>query len=103
MIATAERTRIEIVLDAPLARTAIEIIERAGVTGYTLFTASGGAGHGGRWNDDQVTRADSKVLLLTIATAEKAEAIVAALEPLLESHGIIIMRSSVRIVRPEKF
>lgn len=101
MIATAERTRIEIVLDAPLARTAI--IEQAGVTGYTLFTASGGAGDGGRWNDDQVTRADSKVLLLTIATAVKAEAILTALEPLLESHGIIIMLSSVRIVRPEKF
>lgn len=103
MSATIERRKIEILLDAPLVATAIGIIERAGVTGYTLLPASGGAGRGGRWSDDQVTRADSKVLLLTIARVEQTDAIVAALEPLLDSHGMIIMLSSVQVVRADKF
>lgn len=98
-----ERTKIEILVDAPLAPTAIDVLKRVGVTGYTLFPASGGAGHGGRWSEDQVTRADSKIMILTIASAEKAETVVAALEPLLDSHGIIIMRSIVHVVRGDKF
>jgi len=98
-----DRTKIEILLDAPLARRAIDIVERAGVSGYTLFPASGGAGRGGRWSEDQITQADSKTLILTIAPHDKAQAIVAALEPLLQSHGIIVMTSLVQVVRPEKF
>jgi len=103
MSMTTERTRVEILLDEPLVRTVVEIIERAGVTGYTHFVAAGGSGRSGRWTDDQVTRADSKVLILTIATTETAKVIVAELAPLLESHGIVIMLSSVQVVRADRF
>lgn len=61
-----ERIRIEILLDAPLSRLGIELLEGVGVTGYTLFAASAGAGRSGRWTDDQLTLADTKVMILTI-------------------------------------
>lgn len=103
MSAAVERTKVEILLDAPLVRIAVAIVERFGTGGYTLFPASGGAGSGGRWSDDQVTSADSKVLVLTIASAETARAIIAEFEPLLETHGIIVMTSRVQVVRANKF
>ncbi len=102
MNASVERTKVEILLDAPHARLAMAILEKFG-TGYTLFPASGGAGRGGRWSEDQVAAADTKVLLLAIASAETAEAIVAEFEPLLETHGMIILTSYIQVVRANRF
>lgn len=103
MNTTVERIKVEILLDAPLARMAMEIVEKAGATGHTMFSAAGGTGEGGRWREDLLTSADAKVLLLTITSAEIADMIVEALRPLLDSHGIIIMTSAVKVVRGEKF
>lgn len=103
MITMVARIKVEIILDAPLVRVAVEILKRTEVSGYTLFPASSGAGRGGAWSDDPVTFADSKVMLLTVVPQEKADAIVEDLRPMLDTHGIIIMTSAVQVVRSERF
>jgi hypothetical protein len=103
MVNTVQRRRIEILVDAPLVRRVVAAAEEVGVTGYTLLPTLGGAGHGGRWSDDQVTGAEAKVMFVTITNSIKAAALTDALAPLLQSLSLILVSGDVEVVRPEKF
>lgn len=103
MNASIEQVKVEILLDAPLVDLVIRIVEEAGVSGYTLLPALGGSGRNGRWREDRVSGADTKLLLLVIATEDTAETIVRGFEPLLEAYGLIVITTRVGVVRGEKF
>ena len=103
MNASIERIKVEILLDAPLVDVVTSIVEAAGAGGYTILPALGGSGSNGRWREDRVTGADTKLLLLVIATEDTAETIVRGLEPLLETYGLIVITTRVGVVRSEKF
>ena len=103
MVSTVQRRKIEILVDGPLLRRVVAAAEDAGVTGYTLLPVLGGAGHSGRWSDDQVTGADAKILFVTITSEAKAAALTDALAPLLASHGLLLVSGIVDVVRAEKF
>jgi PII-like signaling protein len=98
-----QRRKIEVLVDAPLARRIMEKADEVGVTGYTILPTLGGAGRGGRWQDDQVTGAEAKVIFVTVTNDAKAEAFTNAIAPLLESHRLILMTSIVEVMRPGKF
>lgn len=100
---TVSRRKIEILVDAPLLRRVTAAAEAAGVTGYTLLPALGGSGHRGRWSDDQVTGAETKLLFWAIMDAPKAEALLDALAPLLDSHGLLLALTDVEVVRGARF
>lgn len=102
-IATVQRRKVEILVDLPLLRQVTEAAAAAGVSGHTLLPTLGGTGHGGSWTDDQVTGAQSKAIFVTVTTAEKAQALIEALTPLLDSHGLLLMTSVVDVVRGGKF
>lgn len=103
MMQLVPRRRIEVLVDAPLVRRVLDAAMSAAVTGYTLLPTLGGAGEGGVWTDDQISGAEAKVMFLTVTSAEKADALIEALAPLLESHGLILMISDVDVVRGGKF
>lgn len=103
MTDTVQRRKIEILVDAPLVRRIVAAAEAAGVTGYTLLPTLGGAGQGGRWSDDQVTGAEAKVMFVTVTNDAKAAALTDALAPLLDSHGLILVASTVDVVRAARF
>lgn len=103
MTATVERIKIEVLVDAPLVRRVTEAADRIGVTGYTLLRAIGGLGRGGRWSDDQLTGAQAKVLFMTVTGHEQAAALTEALRPLLDSHGLLLTRTAVEVVRGERY
>ena len=103
MVETVQRRKIEILVDAPLVRRVVAVAEAAGITGYTLLPTLGGAGHGGRWSDDQVAGADAKLMFVTITNEAKASALTDALAPLLQSHGFLLVSGIVDVVRAEKF
>nr|WP_295374749.1 hypothetical protein [uncultured Sphingosinicella sp.] len=103
MVDTVQRRKLEILVDAPLVRRVVAAAEAVGVSGYTLLPTLGGAGHAGRWSDDQVAGADAKVMFVTITNEAKAAALGDALAPLLESHGLLLVYSVVEVVRADKF
>lgn len=103
MTQMTRRRRIEVLVDAPLVRRVVAAAASAGVTGYTLLPTLGGSGEGGAWSDDQISGAEAKVVFLTVTSEEKAEALIDALTPLLESYGLILMTSTVDVVRAAKF
>lgn len=98
-----ERLKVEVIFDAPLVDVVSDIVTRAGAAGFTIFPALGGSGRNGRWSEDDMSAADTKLLLLTIATEDAAKKIVSALEPLLDTYGMIVMTSHVGVVREGRF
>jgi hypothetical protein len=104
MIETVTRKRIEVLIDSALTRTLIAAAEAAGVSGYTFLPVSGGKGGGGRWSDDQITGgAGAKSLFLTVTNDAKASQLVEALQPLLDSHGLVLFVSDVDVIRGNKY
>jgi len=103
MTTTVERRRIEVLVDAPLVRTIIGIAQEVGITGYTLLPTLGGAGANGLWSDDQITGVQAKVLFLAVTSVPKATQLIERLEPLLDSHGLVVLNSPVEVIRAAKF
>lgn len=103
MIETTPRERIEVLVDAPLAPRLAQLAKEAGISGHTIYRTVSGRGRHGEWSEDLVSGATAKYIFLTIANRERADAFLEALAPLLESHGLVVLRSTVNVVRPDKF
>lgn len=102
MIETAIRKRIEILTDAALVRRVTDAIDGAGVTGWTVTPVQSGKGREGRWREERVMGTD-KVLVLTIASHDKAMVLAEELAPILTSHGLLLTMWDVEVIRPERF
>ena len=103
MIETTSRERIEVLVDAPLAPRLATMAVEAGITGHTLIRTESGRGRHGEWSEDLISGATAKYIFLTIANTERADAFLEMLAPLLESHGLVVLRSTVDVIRPERF
>jgi nitrogen regulatory protein PII len=102
-VQTHQRKRIDILVDAPLARKVAKKLEAAGAAGYSVFEAVGGKGRGGSWWQGEVSGAETKMNIMVITTEEKADQILTALAPLLDSHGLILLLSTVDVIRAERY
>jgi hypothetical protein len=104
MIETVTRTRIEVLIDTVLSRKLVAAADAAGISGYTFLPVSSGKGTGGYWSDDQITGgAGAKSLFLTVTNEDKASKLVEALQPLLDSHGLVLFVSTVDVIRGYKY
>lgn len=103
MTQTIRRRRIEVLVDAPLARRVIEAARASGITGWTMLPTLEGEGRGGHWSDDQLSGAQSKQLFLSVTTADKADAFTDAIAPLLDTYGLVLLLSDVDVVRAARF
>ena len=100
----AKACRIEVLVDAPLLRRIKEISDAVGNRGYTVLPTLEGAGLSGEWFDERISGgAGSRVIFLTITSASKADEFIGRLTPLLDSHGLIVTRSDVEVIRSERF
>jgi hypothetical protein len=104
MIDTVPRKRIEVLIDSALSRKLVAAADAAGISGYTFLPVSSGKGAGGRWSDDQITGgAGAKLLFLTVTNEGKASALIDRLQPLLDSHGLVLLISDVNVIRGNKY
>ena len=103
MIETTPRERIEVLVDAPLAPRLVRLSETAGISGHTLIRTESGRGRHGEWSEDLVSGAPAKYIFLAIANQDRADRFMELIAPLLESHGLIVLRSRVDVIRPERF
>ena len=90
-------------VDAPLAPRLARLAEQAGITGHTLIRTESGRGRHGEWSEDLISGATAKYVFLTVANQERADAFLEALAPLLETHGLVVLRSNVDVIRPDRF
>lgn len=103
MTTMTPRERIEVLVDAPLAPKLADLARKAGINGHTLMRTESGRGRQGEWSEDLISGATAKYIFLTVANSEAASQFVRSLEPLLESHGLVVLRSVVDVIRPERF
>jgi hypothetical protein len=103
MTTTVSKKKIEVIVDAPLVRRIIDVAESVGIRAHTLLPTASGAGMHGAWSDDQLSGAESKMMLVTITSNEKASAFIDALAPLLDDYGLMLIASDVEVVRGGKF
>lgn len=102
MIETVIRKRIEILTDTALQRRVTDAIDRVGITGWTITPVQSGKGREGRWREERVMGTD-KVLVLTIASQDKAMALAEDIAPILTSHGLLLSMWDVEVIRGERF
>ncbi|MBY0399235.1 hypothetical protein K2X89_02995 [Myxococcota bacterium] len=103
MIETVTRKRIEILVDQPLVPRILRYIKDAEIAGWSLMHVDRGGGRDAEWQDDDVTGAGAKVILLVITNANKASVLIESLAPILDSHGLLLTMGDVQVVRGERY
>jgi len=98
-----DHVRVDVILDLPLLAEVKRIAKEAGLSGHTVLPALGGEGFAGSWSEDLVTGAQSKLVFMSVTSQAKARIFLDALEPLLDSHGLVALCSPVAVLRGAKF
>ena len=103
MVQTVARKRIEILVDTPLTPRIIRQIKAVDISGWSLIHVDSGGGRAGEWQDDDVTGASAKTIVLVIASEAKTDALVELLAPLLDSYRLLLTIGDVQVVRGARF
>ena len=103
MVQTVARKRIEILVDTPLTPRIIKQIKAVDISGWSLIHVDSGGGRAGEWQDDDVTGASAKTIVLVIASEAKTDALVELLAPLLDSYRLLLTIGDVQVVRGARF
>lgn len=98
------RHRLELIIERMAARRACNILEGAGLTGYTVLPAISGFGGVTRWSRDADMSASSDmVIIISIGADEQVRAALSELENLLGSHIGVLSVGEVQVLRPGRF
>jgi nitrogen regulatory protein PII len=97
------KRKIEIIVELPANRLVVDILDRHGVSGYTVLPAQSGRGHTGHWDAQPVTAARQQVMVVIVVDESLVEPILADVRRLFaDFHGILFL-SSVDVMRAERF
>jgi hypothetical protein len=103
MVETVQRKRIEILVDTPLVQRVIAILRAVDISGWSLIHVDGGGGRGGAWQDNDITGASAKTIIIAIASTARADALTDRIAPLLDSHSLLLTIGDVAVVRGDRF
>lgn len=101
---THDAKRVEIIIEAPMARRLTEVLTEAGVTGYTILPVLGGSGRSGRWTrEGQVSSAGGMVAVLCLIAPERLDGLLDAAFAVVERHIGVVSVSDTQILRADRF
>jgi nitrogen regulatory protein PII len=96
--------RVEIVIEAIMARRLAAALTEAGVTGFTVLPVEGGSGRSGPWSrEGQVTRAGGMNAFVCIVREERLDALLEAAYRVVERHIGVISVTDCEVLRAERF
>ena len=90
--------KLEIILDAPEERSVTSLLDRAGVSGYTVIRNIAGKGGRGIQRGDELTDVFSNVLIMTACTPAEADRAIELLRPLLRRVGGLCLVSDAAVI-----
>jgi PII-like signaling protein len=102
-VRTFTKKKLELFIEVPASRLALEALRAAGARGHTVLPILSGRGEGGPWDSLAVTDAGSHVLIVTVVGEEVAARAVAGIGQLLEDYHGIITVSTVEVLRSQRF
>ncbi len=88
--------RIEIVIEAAQEDTIRQLIEDAGIDGFTILHAAAGQGQRGERSGDGLSDAFQNVVFVIATPEERVAGFVAAVRPVLKRTGGICLVSDAR-------
>jgi PII-like signaling protein len=101
---TFTKKRIDIMVEAPLMKRVIDLLDQQGVNGYTVLPALAGRGHDGVWHrDGLVGRVGAVVQIFCIIDEGKIDEVLEPLFRLVSRQIGIVTVSDVQVIRPEHF
>ncbi len=90
--------RVEIVVEALVLQRVTEVIEAAGITGYTVIRNAGGKGSHGERFEDELVDTHRNAYLVVACDEARLEPLLLALRPLLSRYGGMCLVSDARWV-----
>ena len=100
---TFRKKRLEIVIEHPLERRVLALLDEQGVSGYTVMPALAGRGHRGAWRQGLSSGAEEKVMIMAVLDEKKAPAIIKAIYDLVGEYVGILLLTDVEVLRPDHF
>ena len=101
---THQKTRLEFIVEAPIQKMVLDMLDEQGAQGYTVLPALAGRGHEGRWSrEGQIIDAGRMIVVVCIADDEVADAILRASQDIIEKRIGIVSRSTVDVIRDDHF
>ena len=98
------RKRVELIIERMAMKRACNLLEAAGVTGYTILPALAGYGNERRWNrDNDISNSGGMIVVICVTSEDTMERIREELANLLEAHIGIVTVSDVEVMRPARF
>lgn len=96
--------KIEIIVKGERQTFVRDLLDRAGVTGYTLIRDIAGMGHGG-FHEGRLLFNDqaSLIMFLAVASDTAIKQIAAGMKPLLEKNSGVVFVSDVQVLRLDHF
>lgn len=98
------KRRLELIIERMALSRACNVLEKAGVTGYTVISAMAGYGGGARWSrDTDISHAQDVVVVISICDEAAITAALEDLTRLLENHIGVVSVGPVEVMRPDRF
>ncbi len=96
--------KVEIIVPGEHLEFIIDLLEKAGAPGYTIIhNLSGKGSHGFHEGHLMFNEEDVLVMVISVMSEEKAEAVVESLQPFFNKHSGVVFVSDVKVSRLEKF
>lgn len=98
------RKRVELIIERMAMKRACNLLEAAGVSGYTILPALAGYGNERRWNrDNDISSSGGMIVVICVTSGEAMQRIQQELANLLDTHIGIVTVSDVEVMRPARF
>jgi hypothetical protein len=97
------RTRLEIIVEAPLLRRVEALLGDAGVKGWSVFEGAAGSGRHGGWRAEGLHAADRKVMVVALTTRDHADAALEQLRGLFTDYPGVVSVGDVQVMRGDRF
>ncbi|PTX58013.1 hypothetical protein C8N43_2689 [Litoreibacter ponti] len=101
---THKAKRVVITIEAIMQKRLTDILEGAGVTGYSILPVLGGSGRSGAWSrEGQVSRASGMVQVICIIKPERLDGLLEAVFKVVDKHIGVVTIADVEVLRAERF
>ncbi len=96
--------KVEIIVEGEHLEFVTDLLERAGVPGYTIVhNLSGKGSHGFHEGHLMFNEEEVLVMVISVMSEEKAQVVLEGLRPFFNKHSGVVFISDVKVSRLEKF
>lgn len=96
--------KLEIILAGEHKEFATDLLNRAGVKGYTIIGNLSGKGNHGMYEGHLMFNADDALIMIVAAVPQGlADSLLDGFQPFFDAHSGVIFVSDIQVCRPTKF